>query len=58
MSNLPDDDPENGPNFLVLIIVLVILAFGCAWMFTKLKSANNLLYCVVSWRHNCGQIQQ
>jgi len=58
MSNAPQEDPADGPNLFVLIIVLVILAIGCAWLFTRLKSANEELTCLASGRRNCDQIQQ
>jgi hypothetical protein len=58
MSDPQDEDPANGPGVLVLIVVLIIFAFGCAWLFTKLKSANEELTCLASGRRNCDQIQQ
>ncbi len=58
MANSPEEDPENGPGILVLIVVLVLFAFGCAWLFIRLKSGSEALTCLASGRRNCDRIEQ
>jgi hypothetical protein len=58
MSEPPSDDPANGPNFFVLIIILVVLAFGCAWLLGRLRNAGDALTCLAARRHNCERFEQ
>ena len=59
MSQSPqDNDSGNGPNLIVLIVVLITFSIGFAWLLGNLRSAGDALTCLASGRHNCDRIQQ
>ena len=51
----PDHDNRQAGNIAVLIVV-VILAIGSAWLLIKYKESSALLDCYASGRKNCEPI--
>ncbi len=50
-------DPGDRATIAAFIFV-VLLVLACIWVFSELKSNNDLLNCVTSGRKNCEPIPQ
>jgi hypothetical protein len=53
--NKAPQDPGDRATIAALIFV-VLLVILCIWVFSELKSNNDLLNCVLSGRKNCAPL--